>query len=95
MHEMAIAEGILVVALEKAAGERVRTVRVRVGAGQRVVPESLEMCFRVAAQETGAADAALLLDAVPGDELLVDGVELEGGWRFRPGASERGSQPCA
>lgn len=87
MHEMALAEGILGVVLEKAAGERVKSVRLRVGAGQRVVPESLEMCFRFASHQTEAAEAALLIDAVAGDELLVDGVETESGWLLRPGAA--------
>lgn len=89
MHEMALAEGILRVVLEKAAGQRVRKVQLRVGAGHRVTSESLEMCFRLAAQETPAAEASLLIDAVPGNDLLVDGVETDGGWLRRPGAPVR------
>jgi Zn finger protein HypA/HybF involved in hydrogenase expression len=88
MHEMALAQGILGVVLDKANGERVRAVRVRVGALQRVVPESLELCFRLAAADTVAADALLHLHATFGDELLVDGVEVASGWRLRPGVSE-------
>lgn len=89
MHELALAEGILGVVLDKADGERVRAVRVRVGASQRVVNESLEFCFRLAAEDTVAAEAALVIDTTEGDELVVDGVELASGWRLRPGGAQR------
>src|SRR5689334_22405966 len=121
MHEMALAEGILAVVLDAADGEPVRRVRLRVGALQRVVPESLGMCFQLLAEDTVAAVARLELQDVParlrclrcddesafdappfvcrecgsweiemlaGEELLVDGVELDSGWRYRPGAAE-------
>lgn len=82
-----MAEGILGVVLEKADGRPVRSVRLRIGALQRVVPESLELCFRLAAEDTTAAGAVLIVDPTPGDELLVDGVELDTGWRLRPGVA--------
>jgi hydrogenase nickel incorporation protein HypA/HybF len=64
MHEMALAEGILGVVLDAAHGQPVRRVRVRVGALQRVLPESLRFCFELAAQETAAAGAAVDIDEV-------------------------------
>jgi hydrogenase nickel incorporation protein HypA/HybF len=119
MHELPLAEAILEVALQAAAGHPVRQVRVRAGALQRSVQDSLQFCFELAAAGTPAAEARLDVTIQPahlrcrrcqaesdlltppflcgacgdpdveyvsGDELLVDGVELDTGWRFRPGA---------
>jgi hydrogenase nickel incorporation protein HypA/HybF len=119
MHEMALAEGILAVVLEVADGHPVKEVRVRAGALQRIVPESLQFCFELAAAGTSAAEATVTVDETPavilchecqakaelttppfmcgrcggsnveylaGDELMVDGVELDTGWLHRPGA---------
>jgi hydrogenase nickel incorporation protein HypA/HybF len=118
MHEMPLAEGILEVALRAAEDQPIRRVRVRAGALQRVVADSLQFCFELAAAGTPAAEALLDLAILParlrcrhcqaetevmappflcgscgdpdvayvgGDELLVDGVELDSGWRYRPG----------
>jgi hydrogenase nickel incorporation protein HypA/HybF len=116
MHEMAYAEGILGVALEVSDGSPVRRVQVRLGALHRIVPESLQFCFQLAAQDTAAADALLDVTEIPvrvrcarcgaesdggappfqcaacdvfdvrivsGEEVLVDAVELDDGWRRR------------
>jgi hydrogenase nickel incorporation protein HypA/HybF len=121
MHEMPLAEGILEVALQAADGQPVRRIRVRAGALQRVVQDSLQFCFELAAADTPAAEALLDVTILPahlrcrrchaesdlmappflcgacsdpdvqyvsGDELLVDGVELDAGWRFRPGLDD-------
>jgi hydrogenase nickel incorporation protein HypA/HybF len=121
MHEMPLAEGILDIVLQVAEGHPVRQVRVRAGALQRVVPDSLQFCFELAAAGTPAADAVLAVQVTParlrcrrchaqteqlsppflcgrcgdpdvaylcGKELLVDGVELDTGWRRRPGAPD-------
>jgi hydrogenase nickel incorporation protein HypA/HybF len=122
MHEMPLAEAILEVALGVADGRAIRQVRVRAGALQRVVPDSLQFCFELVAAETPAAEARLLVEIVParlrcrrcdretdqlappflcgacgdpdveyvsGDELLVDGVETDVGWRYRPRFASR------
>jgi hydrogenase nickel incorporation protein HypA/HybF len=86
MHELGIAEGILGVVLDKSDGERVRRVRVRVGRAKAVAPESLRFHFELAARDTRAAEAVLEISVVPGDLLTVDGVQLDSGWRLRPGA---------
>jgi hydrogenase nickel incorporation protein HypA/HybF len=65
VHELAIAQDILAVVLEQARGERVHTVHVRVGALQRVVPDSLRFSFELVAQDTPAAGADLLIEDVP------------------------------
>ena len=86
MHEMAYAEGILDVALEVAEGHPVKRVQVRLGEQHAVVPDSLQFCFSLAAQDTLAADARLEIVSLPGDTFLVDAVELDDGWRRRPEA---------
>lgn len=118
MHEMPLAEGILEVALRAGEGQPIRSVQVRAGALQRIVLDSLQFCFVLAAAGTPAAEALLDVTILParlrcrrcaaetevmqppflcsacgdsdvayvsGDELLVDGVELDAGWRYRPG----------
>ena len=64
MHEMAIAEGVLAVVLDVAGGRRVQGVRLRVGALQRVVPDSFQFCFELAAQDTPASGACVELHEV-------------------------------
>jgi hydrogenase nickel incorporation protein HypA/HybF len=86
MHEMAYAEGILDVALEVSEGRPVRRVQVRLGEQHAIVPDSLQFCFSLAAQDTPAADARLEVLSLPGDTFLVDAIELDDGWRRRPEA---------
>jgi hydrogenase nickel incorporation protein HypA/HybF len=89
MHEVAIAQGILDVVLEVAAGQTVRTVRVRAGELQAVSQDSLQFCFEMVAQDTPAAAAQLELESVPGEQLTIEAIELEDGWQFRPDAVEQ------
>jgi Zn finger protein HypA/HybF involved in hydrogenase expression len=84
MHEIALAQGVLEVALDVADGHEVRTVRVRAGELMAVTQDSFQFCFEMVAQDTLAAAARLDLEIVPGDVLLVDGVELDDGWRWHP-----------
>lgn len=84
MHEIALAQGILDVVLDVAAGQRPRTVRVRAGELLSVTQESLQFCFEMVGQQTPAADARLEVEIVPGDVLLIDAIELDDGWRYRP-----------
>lgn len=65
MHEMALAQGILAVVLDVAEAEPVRRVRLSVGALQAVVPESLQLCFQLAAEDTVAADAVVDVMDIP------------------------------
>jgi Zn finger protein HypA/HybF involved in hydrogenase expression len=85
MHEVALAQGILDVVLDVAAGRQVQTVRVRAGELLAVSEDSLQFCFELVAQDTPAAAARLQVELTPDDALLVDGVELAGdGWQWRP-----------
>jgi hydrogenase nickel incorporation protein HypA/HybF len=65
MHEMALAEGILQVVLDVAAGEKVRCISLMVGYRHMVVYDSLEFSFRLAAEGTLAADAGIAMEHAP------------------------------
>lgn len=64
MHELAIAESIVHLALDHAAGRRVTGVGVRVGALRQVVPESLSFSFELVVMGTPAEGATLEIEGV-------------------------------
>jgi hydrogenase nickel incorporation protein HypA/HybF len=64
MHETGLCEAVLGVVREVSDDAPVRRVRLRVGRLHGVVPDVFEMCWRMVAQDTGAADAALELQDV-------------------------------
>jgi hypothetical protein len=78
MHELGLAEGIMTVAIDMADGRTVTRIAVRIGEEQRIVPDSLEFGFQLLAEGTNCAGAALQCLSVPGIEVLVDEVELDG-----------------
>ena len=84
MHEVALAQGILDVVLDVAGGREPQTVRVRAGELQSVTQDSLQFCFEMVAQVTPAASTRLEVEIIPGDALLIDAIELDDGWHFRP-----------
>jgi hydrogenase nickel incorporation protein HypA/HybF len=65
MHELSIASAVLASAERSAAGRRVSTVRVRVGALRQVVPSSLAFYWPIVARESACRDARLELEHVP------------------------------
>ena len=112
MHEMGLCDAVLGVVRDVSDDAPVRRVRLRVGRLQGVVPDVFDACWRMVAQDTGAATAELVLadvpvrvrcracgaendvesaiiacpacaavtvDVVAGDELMVEEVELEDG----------------
>lgn len=81
MHEMALCEGVLAVAVEAAGGERIARVRVRVGELQRVYPESWEMCWEMATMGSPAEGSRAELEEAPA--------------RVRCGACGREGHPAA
>jgi hydrogenase nickel incorporation protein HypA/HybF len=66
MHEMAITQSVVDSVCEHAAGRRVHSVRVQVGALCGVVPDAMEFCFGLATEGTVADGASLNLDIQPG-----------------------------
>ncbi|ATW24619.1 hydrogenase maturation nickel metallochaperone HypA [Candidatus Formimonas warabiya] len=84
MHEMAIAQGILDIALDHAAqhqAQKVLTISLSIGQMTGVEPEALLFCFNVLAEETIAAAAKLDINILPlvgfcqgcGQEFAVEG----------------------
>ncbi len=65
MHEMAITQSVVDTVCEHAAGRRVHSVRVQVGALCAVVPDAMEFCFGLAVEGTVADGARLDLDVQP------------------------------
>ena len=63
---MAITQGVVDAVCEHAAGRRVHSVRVEVGALCAVVPDSMQFCFDLATEGTVADGARLDLDVRPG-----------------------------
>ena len=78
MHELGLAEGILAVAMDLAGERTVSRVTVRIGDEQCIVADSLEFGFRLLAEDTVCAQAALECVPVEGATVLVDEVELVG-----------------
>lgn len=78
MHELGLAEGIMTVAMDMAGERTVCRIVVRIGDEQRIVPDSLEFGFQLLAEGTVCEGASLQCVIVPGIEVLVDEVELDG-----------------
>jgi hydrogenase nickel incorporation protein HypA/HybF len=63
---MAITQSVVDAVCERAAGRRVRSVRLEVGALCAVVPDSMQFCFELATQGTVAEGARLDVDLKAG-----------------------------
>lgn len=66
MHEMALTQSVVEAVCEHAAGRRVHSVKLEVGALCAVVPDSMQFCFELATQGTVADGATLDLNVQPG-----------------------------
>ncbi|MBS2018175.1 MAG: hydrogenase maturation nickel metallochaperone HypA [Deltaproteobacteria bacterium] len=66
MHEMALAQSVVDIALAQAGGAKVRVVRLSIGALSHVDPRALEFGFEVVAKGTDAENAKLEVDRPPG-----------------------------
>jgi hydrogenase nickel incorporation protein HypA/HybF len=67
MHEMAITQSVVDAVCEHAAGRRVRSVKLEVGALCAVVPASMTFCFDLVTAGTVADGATLEVDMRPGE----------------------------
>jgi hydrogenase nickel incorporation protein HypA/HybF len=68
MHEMALAEGILDIALDEAKknqAQRIAKITLRLGEMSGVETDSLEFCFESLVKDTIAAGAELVLHHIP------------------------------
>ncbi|MGI8632438.1 MAG: hydrogenase maturation nickel metallochaperone HypA [Solirubrobacterales bacterium] len=64
MHEYAIAEAVIGVAVDNAGDRRVAAVDLRVGHLRQVVPSALHFAFELASQDTPAEGAELRVTSV-------------------------------
>ncbi len=64
MHELSIAEALVRIVVEHAAGRRVTKVEIKVGHLRQVVPSALEFAFELTAQGTPAEGAELVVEEV-------------------------------
>ena len=66
MHELSITRNIVSIVAERAAGRRVKAVRLKVGRLAGVEVEALRFCFGVCCEGTSLAGAALEIEQPPG-----------------------------
>jgi hydrogenase nickel incorporation protein HypA/HybF len=77
VHEVGLCESLLDAVERRAAGRRVLGVKFRVGEQHRVVEEALDQAFEMVAVGTVAEGAAVELEVVPGDELMLESIRVE------------------
>jgi hydrogenase nickel incorporation protein HypA/HybF len=77
MHELAVAESLVSIIEETAAGRRVVKVTLEVGKLTCVSVEALSFSFDLAAEGTAAHGAELKVRRTPGDALNLKSMELE------------------
>ena len=65
MHEMALTQSVVDAVCEHAAGRRVHSVKLEVGALCAVVPDAMTFCFELATAGTVAEGARLEIDVRP------------------------------
>jgi len=65
VHELSIAESVVRIAADNAAGRRVVKVELKVGHLRQVVPSALEFAFELVAQGTPVEGAELVIEPVP------------------------------
>ena len=65
MHELAITENIVEIAVDAAKGSRIREITLVLGELAGVVEESIRFCFDIVAQETAAEGAKVSVVRIP------------------------------
>jgi hydrogenase nickel incorporation protein HypA/HybF len=71
MHELSIATAIVEACVDRAAGNRIIRIRVEVGQLAAILPDSLQFCFELCAQNTMAEGATLEILEIPGRALCI------------------------
>ena len=80
MHELSLTRSVVAIVAEKAAGRKVKGVRLSVGRLAGVELDALRFCFPLVTEGTELEGAALHIDEVPGkakclgcnDEITLD-----------------------
>ena len=65
MHELAITQNIVDIALKSAAHRKVKSITIVIGELSGVVEDSVRFCFDMVADDTDAKGAALTFHKVP------------------------------
>jgi len=76
MHEVGICEDVLDAVLRRAQGRTVTKVRVRIGSEHHVSQDLFDRAFPLVAAGTEAADAAVDVVPVDGDELTLESIAV-------------------
>jgi hydrogenase nickel incorporation protein HypA/HybF len=79
VHELSIAMSMIDVAEEQAAGhggDPPAVIYVRVGALSGVLPGALSAAYELAREHTTLAECQLVIERVPGAELLLTALEF-------------------
>ena len=66
MHELAITQSVVDMVVERMAGRRVATVRVRVGQLSGVVPDAMLFCYELVTAGTNLEGSRLEIERTPG-----------------------------
>jgi hydrogenase nickel incorporation protein HypA/HybF len=90
MHELSMAQAVVAIAEEHAAGRRVELVEVKVGHLRQVVPSALELAFQLVAEGTVVEGAELAIEQVPVRVRCTDCAEESGAVGFPLGCSSCG-----
>jgi len=72
MHEMAVTQAMLNMALAHADGQRITDIYLQVGRMSAIVPESVEVFFDYLSQDTLAEGAALHFEVLPIEMTCLD-----------------------
>lgn len=66
MHELSIAQSVVEMLTERAAGRRVARVRIEIGKLSAIVPDAIRFCFDVCSEGTVVEGADLEINEVEG-----------------------------
>jgi hydrogenase nickel incorporation protein HypA/HybF len=66
MHELGITHNIVAIAIESASGAKVRRIVLEIGKLTAIMPDAIQFCFDVCAQDTPLAGATLEIIERPG-----------------------------
>jgi hydrogenase nickel incorporation protein HypA/HybF len=72
MHELAVTEGVIKVAVGAAGGRRIRAIDLTLGALSTIVDDSVQFYFDALSRETLAEGAVLRFRRVPATALCLD-----------------------
>lgn len=76
VHELSIVRSVVDVVTEHADGGHVTCVRLGIGELAGVEAHALQFCFGIASAGTPLEGAALVLDARPGRQLVIESIEV-------------------